>query len=79
MNALLQDIASKSRAKHGAAVKGLGKLPAEMVDTIVDHADWLMSREEAEQNRLDMVNERNALVDYLDQMHFSVSHGTEYW
>lgn len=63
MRALLRDIAAKLGAgPHGMDRKGLGKLPPELLDMIVDQAEWLMSREEAEAHRLRLMDERGPMT-----------------
>ena len=69
---LLHDIALKMRKKHNAAVKGLGLLPVEVLDMIVDHADWLMSRKEAEEIRLELMDERSVMTEDNNTLMFPI-------
>lgn len=69
----LQEAAADVRGSHPAAVKGLGKLPVEVIDMIVDQADWLMSRQEAEAIRLELMDERSVLADSNDEFMFLTS------
>ena len=63
LRALLLDIATALGAgSNNMERKGLGKLPVELLDMIVDQADWLMSREEAEEYRLRLMDERGPMI-----------------
>ena len=63
MRTLLRDIAAQLGAgRDSLKRKGLGKLPAELLDMIVNQAEWLMSREEAETYRLRLMDERGPMT-----------------
>ena len=63
MRALLQDVATELGAgQDDTERKGLGKLPVELLDMIVNHAEWLMTREEAEEYRLRLMDERGPMI-----------------
>ena len=62
MRALLYDIAKKDDTANPVERKGIVKLPTEILDMIVDQADWLMSRKEAEEYRLELMDERGTMV-----------------
>lgn len=72
MHSLLYDIADRLGAGGDAAErKGLGKLPVEVLDMIVSQAEWLMTREEAEEYRLELMNERSTMVEVNDELMFA--------
>lgn len=63
MRALLCDMAIQLGAgRHPAQRRGLGKLPTEVLDMIVYQADFLMTRKEAEEYRLQLMDERSRMV-----------------
>ena len=69
---MLQEIASDLRQAHGVLAKGLAKLPVEVVDMIIDQADFLMSRKEAEEFRLVLMAERSITAENSDATMFTV-------
>ncbi|GJE90782.1 DUF4246 domain-containing protein [Phanerochaete sordida] len=73
MKLVLRDVAAKLRAVHGADAKGFGALPVEVIDMIVDQAEWLMSRQEAEEHRLALMDERTAMTGVNDECMFSMA------
>ena len=71
MRRLLRDIAASLGAgKDPAQRRGLGKLPIEILDMIVDEAEWLMTREEAEKYRLQLMDQRSFMSGLNDQLMF---------
>ncbi|GJE86998.1 DUF4246 domain-containing protein [Phanerochaete sordida] len=73
MRAFLRSIGSELRTKHGAQARGFALVPPELVDMIVDRADWLMSRQEAEEYRLQLMDERSSMTSDNDTLMFSAS------
>ncbi|EKM51707.1 uncharacterized protein PHACADRAFT_212335 [Phanerochaete carnosa HHB-10118-sp] len=71
MRFLLRDIVASLPADKTGRKKGIGKLPAELLDSIVDQADWLMTRREAEEFRLGLMDERKVMVKEDDEMMFA--------
>ncbi|KIP03673.1 hypothetical protein PHLGIDRAFT_110570 [Phlebiopsis gigantea 11061_1 CR5-6] len=70
--ALLHDVASQLGAGgHPAQRKGLGKLPNEVLDMIVDQADFVMTRREAEEYRLRLMDERGIMVGENTELMFA--------
>lgn len=62
MRTLLVQIADDLRTRSRGRWSGLGVLPVEVLDMIVDQADWLMTREEAESVRLELMDERGGMI-----------------
>lgn len=72
LRALLDDIAGQLGAGgHPAQRRSLGKLPAEVLDMVVDQADFLMTREEAEAHRLRLMDERSMMVKDNTELMFA--------
>lgn len=71
MLALLLDTAAGLRTAGGAQGRGLGKLPVEVLQMIMNQADWLMSRQEAEEYRLALMDERTYMTEQNDELMFS--------
>ena len=69
MRDLLRDIATELRAKHGGDRKavGLAKLPLEVLDMVVDQADWLFSYQTAKEYSFDLSREYSSSMRQLNE------------
>ncbi|GJE90775.1 DUF4246 domain-containing protein [Phanerochaete sordida] len=74
MRSLLQEIATKLREGSGATgtVTGLGRLPLEILDMIVDEAEWLATKQEATERRLQLLDEHEQMRQAWDDALFCI-------
>ena len=71
MRLVLQRVSASLPADESGQKKGFSKLPMEMLDMIVEQADWLMTRKEAEAYRLELMEERKVMVKKNDEQMFA--------